>query len=105
MVNNGILTIKQGAVTMGTFSANQSGDTLVQFDEPFSGSYTDLTNKPNLFSGNYDDLSGKPILFSGSYNDLTDKPTIPRVQVVADEATYNAMTKDANTLYLIPAAV
>ena len=42
----------------------------------FSGSYTDLTNKPTLFSGSYNDLTNKPTLFSGSYNDLTNKPTI-----------------------------
>ena len=43
----------------------------------FSGSYTDLTNKPTLFSGSYNDLSNRPTLFSGSYTDLTNKPTIP----------------------------
>ena len=43
----------------------------------FSGSYTDLTNKPTLFSGSYTDLTNKPTLFSGSYTDLTNKPTIP----------------------------
>ena len=42
----------------------------------FSGSYTDLTNKPTLFSGSYTDLTNKPTLFSGSYEDLTSKPTI-----------------------------
>lgn len=60
-----------------------------------SGSYTDLSNKPDLsiyetkaeaFSGSYTDLSNKPDLsvyetkaeaFSGNYNDLTNKPTIP----------------------------
>ena len=43
----------------------------------FSGSYTDLTNKPTLFSGSYTDLSNKPTLFSGSYTDLSNTPTIP----------------------------
>jgi hypothetical protein len=42
----------------------------------FSGSYTDLTDKPTLFNGAYDSLSGKPTLFSGSYADLTNKPTL-----------------------------
>jgi hypothetical protein len=42
----------------------------------FSGSYTDLTNRPVLFSGNYSDLAGKPTLFSGSYTDLTNRPTL-----------------------------
>jgi hypothetical protein len=31
----------------------------------------------NSFSGSYTDLTNKPTLFSGSYTDLTDKPTIP----------------------------
>ena len=43
----------------------------------FSGSYLALTNLPNLFSGNYNDLTNKPTLFSGSYLALTNKPTIP----------------------------
>jgi len=32
---------------------------------------------PELFTGSYSDLSNKPTLFSGSYADLTNKPTIP----------------------------
>jgi len=35
----------------------------------FSGSYTDLTNKPILFSGSYNDLSDKPTF---AVSDLTD---------------------------------
>lgn len=31
----------------------------------FSGSYTDLTNKPTLFSGDYNDLTNKPTTLSG----------------------------------------
>lgn len=34
---------------------------------------------PTPFSGSYNDLTDKPDLFSGSYNDLTDKPTIPNI--------------------------
>jgi hypothetical protein len=41
----------------------------------FSGSYTDLTDKPALFSGAYSDLTGKPTIFDGNYNSLTNKPT------------------------------
>jgi hypothetical protein len=43
----------------------------------FSGSYLALTNLPNLFSGNYNDLTNKPALFNGNYNSLTNRPTIP----------------------------
>ena len=48
-----------------------------------SGSYNDLTDKPNLAavatSGSYNDLTDKPTLFSGSYDDLTNKPTLATV--------------------------
>ena len=37
----------------------------------FSGSYTDLTNKPTLFSGSYTDLTNKPTLVT-SINGLSD---------------------------------
>ena len=47
-------------------------------DGSFSGSYSDLTNKPALAtvatSGSYADLTNKPTLFSGSYADLTNVP-------------------------------
>ena len=69
----------------------------------FSGSYTDLTNKPTIptstsqltndsnfvnttqlntkanvsHSHSYTTLEDLPVLFSGSYTDLTDKPTVP----------------------------
>ena len=55
-----------------------------------SGSYNDLTNKPNLFSGSYNDLTNKPNLFSGSYNDLTDKPNLADRyfwSIAADDST------------------
>ena len=41
----------------------------------FSGSYSDLTNKPTLFSGNYNDLTNKPTLFDGMWSNITGKPT------------------------------
>ena len=79
-----------------------------------SGSYTDLTDKPNLFSGDYNDLTNKPtipdaqinsdwteadstskayiqnkpnfaaVATSGSYTDLTNTPSIPAAQVQSD---------------------
>ena len=93
--SNVILVSKQSSISVEQSDWNESDST--------SSAY--IKNKPTLFSGNYADLSNKPTLFSGSYDDLTNKPTIPKMQVVADEATYNSMTKDSNTLYLIPAAV
>ena len=58
----------------------------------FSGSYTDLTNKPDLtiyqltssaFSGSYLDLTNTPTLFSGSYTDLTNKPDFSIYQLAS----------------------
>ncbi len=46
----------------------------------FSGSYSDLTNKPTLFDGTWVSLTGKPSLAtvatSGSYADLSNKPAL-----------------------------
>jgi len=92
----------------------------------FSGSYTDLTDKPTLFSGNYNDLTNKPTIpdelsdlqddsthrlvtdseketwgnksdFSGSYNDLTDTPTIPtKLSELTNDDNY---VQDANYVH------
>ena len=68
----------------------------------FSGSYNDLSNKPDLsvyelkedaFTGDYEDLTNKPDLsiyelksdaFSGNYNDLTNKPDLSIYAETAD---------------------
>ena len=63
-----------------------------------SGSYIDLTNKPVLFSGSYADLTNKPtfatVATSGSYADLTNKPTIPSVQIQSDWTQSNNTSLD-----------
>ena len=80
------LNSQSGQIEAGSFK--MTGGTAAEFLKAdgsidsstystFSGSYTDLTNKPTLFSGSYNDLTNKPTLFSGSYTDLTNKPTIP----------------------------
>jgi uncharacterized protein (TIGR02145 family) len=57
----------------------------------FSGSYSDLTNKPILFDGTWLSLTGKPSLAtvatSGSYADLSDKPTITNGTVTSITGT------------------
>lgn len=59
----------------------------------FSGSYNDLTDKPELFSGSYDDLTDKPKLFSGSYNDLTEQPNIPTaLSELSDDISHRLVT-------------
>jgi hypothetical protein len=61
----------------------------------FSGSYTDLTNKPSLAtvaaSGSYNDLTNKPSLFDGTWTSLTSKPT-----TVAGYGITNAVTTTGN---------
>jgi hypothetical protein len=63
-----------------TYSVSQI-DTLISQVPTFSGSYSDLTDKPTFSavatSGSYNDLTDKPTLFNGDYNTLTNKPTIP----------------------------
>ena len=41
-----------------------------------SGSYTDLTNKPNAFSGSYTDLTNKPSLATSATTDTTNASNI-----------------------------
>lgn len=50
-------------------------------------------NGKSNFSGSYDDLTGKPDLFSGNYNDLTNKPSIPtRLSQLSEDATHRVVT-------------
>jgi hypothetical protein len=81
----------------------------------FSGSYTDLTNKPSLAavaaSGSYNDLTNKPTLFDGTFTGLTGKPTTiagygindavttSGTQTVAGVKTFSSTVK-VDSLYL-----
>ena len=117
-LTNGAGYITGYSVTEGDVTAHQAALSITESQitdlTHFSGSYTDLTNKPTIptnnteltngagyitgvsfadvtgkptttagygitdaFSGSYTDLTNKPTLFSGSYTDLTNKPTIP----------------------------
>ena len=78
---NGVSKGTSGVVDLGTvITEHQSLAGYVQTADlaavATSGSYTDLTDKPNLFSGDY--------------NDLTNKPTIPTVPT-----NVSAFTNDA----------
>ena len=100
-------------------------DKLKNIGQGFSGSYNDLTDKPELFSGSYDDLTDKPTIptalsdltddtshrlvtdteketwnnksdFSGSYTDLTNKPSIPTVSTsISSPSTTTAASSSA----------
>lgn len=83
-VANKPLSAAQGVVLKGLIDALQTSLNGLAAVAT-SGSYEDLTNKPDLFSGSYNDLSDKPVLFSGDYNDLSNKPAIPSIDGLASE--------------------
>lgn len=84
-VNDALLTIKQGGVTKGTFSANSNQNIEIDLEAGGSGStdWSDIQNKPNFAT----------VATSGDYNDLTNKPTIPTVPT-----NVSAFTNDAGYL-------
>ena len=71
----------------------------------FSGSYTDLSNKPTIPTNNNQLTNGASYattsqLFSGSYDDLSDKPTIPtNNNQLTNGAVYITSFTDTNTTY------
>ena len=80
---NGIITLTRNDST--TVTVDLDGRYLLA-DSAFSGSYTDLSNKPTLFSGSYTDLSNKPTLFDGAYSSLTGTPT--NISSFTNDASY-----------------
>jgi len=84
-VNDALLTIKQGGVTKGTFSANSNQNIEIDLEAGGSGStdWSDIQNKPNFAN----------VATSGDYEDLQNKPTIPTVPT-----NVSAFTNDAGYL-------
>ena len=66
------LNSQSGQIEAGSFK--MTGGTSSEFLKA-DGSIDSSTY--STFSGSYTDLTNKPTLFSGSYTDLTNKPTIP----------------------------
>ena len=68
VVGNGTVTINQGGELKGSFTMNQTGDTVINLGQ-------------GVASVGWDDVTGKPdfaqVATSGSYGDLTGTPTIP----------------------------
>lgn len=60
-VNNGKLTIKQGGVEKGSFSANQSGNVEIDLDGGGGASYITYTAIHMSYSGAVDIVDGNPI--------------------------------------------
>ena len=95
-IGDGTLTIKASdGTSLGTFTANQAGGKDIVLPAGFTGSWNDLTDKPEIndaaltirdsagnviatFTANasVDVFADLPAAFSGSWNDLTDKPTV-----------------------------
>jgi hypothetical protein len=86
-----------GGVKIGSNITINAG--VISVAAPFSGNYTDLSNKPTIpaaqvnsdwsASSGLAQILNKPTLFSGSYTDLTNKPAIA-VELgtaVSDETT------------------
>ena len=99
--DSGFLTEHQPLKTINGESLVGTGNIEIS---GFSGSYNDLTDKPNFSTvattGSFNDLLDKPnfstVATTGSFNDLLDKPTIPSstVEMVVEFAdgtstTYN----------------
>ena len=80
------MSLKADKSSLSDVATSGSYNDLTDKPNLFSGNYNDLTNKPTLFSGDYDDLTNKPTLFSGNYGDLRDKPDL---KPVSTSGSYN----------------
>lgn len=70
-VNNGILSVKQNSVSVGSFGANSDADIDINIVTPTKTS--DLTND----SGFVEEEELAAVAKSGEYNDLINRPSIP----------------------------
>lgn len=64
-------------------------DKLKNIGDGFSGSYNDLTDKPELFSGSYNDLTDKPTSQQISYDNKSTELISTNVQDAIDELDQN----------------
>lgn len=69
-VNNGTLTIKKNGTSVGTFSANQSGNSSADITVPTT--VAELSDSSDYVK----DTDLATVATTGDYDDLTDKPTI-----------------------------
>ncbi len=77
---NGTWAGLTGVPDFATVAYTGSYTDLLNKPYVFSGSYLDLTNVPLLFPGTWDSIQGKPVFasvaFSGNYTDLLNKPNL-----------------------------
>lgn len=115
-------TVSFVAGTNMSITTNATAKTITfNSTSSFSGSYTDLTNKPTLFSGSYTDLTNKPTIptvpttLSSFTNDsgyitgasltwanITNKPTIPSTNNPTFTGLLNADSIRINNLLTLP---
>lgn len=82
--NEGTITgITMNGVSKGT-SGNVDLGTVITEHQSLAGYAQTADLAAVATSGSYTDLTDKPNLFSGDYNDLTNKPTIPAAQINSD---------------------
>ena len=82
--NEGTITgITMNGVSKGT-SGNVDLGTVITEHQSLAGYAQTSDLAAVATSGSYTDLTDKPNLFSGDYNDLTNKPTIPAAQINSD---------------------
>ena len=88
-VNNATLTIAQGGVTKGTFTANAGTDVTINLDGGGSGStdWNDIENKPDFAT----------VATSGSYNDLNDIPSY--FSYIHENGSQNGVMLDGETQF------
>lgn len=63
-------------INIGTSANSGTGDPLRTAFTKANQNFTELYDR-SVFSGSYTDLTDKPSLFDGNYNSLSNKPTIP----------------------------
>ena len=105
-VNNATLTITQGGVSKGTFTANASSDVTIALDAGGGGGTTytagdgiDITNNVISVDGvTTSEVTLATVATTGAYSDLTGIPTIPTVNNSTITFTQGGTTKGTITL-------
>lgn len=107
--NEGTITgITMNGVSKGT-SGNVDLGTVITEHQSLEGYAQTADLAAVATSGSYTDLTDKPNLFSGDYNDLTNKPTIPAAQINSDwnesDTTSKAYIQNKPTIPTVPTNV
>lgn len=107
--NEGTITgITMNGVSKGT-SGNVDLGTVITEHQSLAGYVQTVDLASVATSGSYTDLTDQPNLFSGDYNDLTNKPVIPAAQINSDwnesDTTSKAYIQNKPTIPTVPTNV